>query len=154
MKFCTVKKLKKIFLILLFINLAISAFPQEKKENIDTKISGFRFYLTDKYGKQKGIINGLKADFISPDEIEIKEAKAQLTDIGKFPVILQTPYCVFIKSKEKITTEKKITIKTKGINIEGKGMEWELKKKVLIIKKNVVVNIERNAVNKISGNEN
>ncbi len=144
---CTKIKYHFVFLVGILITFLLSslsmAYSEEEKKEIDTKISGFRFYLTDKYGKQRGIINGFKADFISPNEIEIKEAKAQLTDVGKNPIILQTPYCVFIKNKAKVVTDKEVTIKTKGIKIIGKGMKWDLEKKILIIEKNVVVNIKR-----------
>lgn len=128
-----------VFSLAAFLILA-RAFSEEE---VETKIGGFRFYLTDDSGKQKGIVNGFKADFISPDEIEITDASAQITDIGKHPVIVQTPTCVFVKSQSKIVSQLPVVIKTVGVEINGIGMEWEFDKKTLTIKKDVIVDIAK-----------
>ena len=110
-------------------------------EEVDTKIGGFRFYLTDDNGKQRGVVNGFKADFLSPDEIEITDASAQITDLGKHPVLIQTPSCVFIKSKSQIVSKLPVVIRSVGVEINGIGMQWSFDKKILIIEKDVIVDV-------------
>jgi hypothetical protein len=112
-------------------------------EEADAKIGGFRFYITDEDGKQRGVVNGYKADFLSPDEIQITDASAQLSDMGKKPVLIQTPVCTFIKSKSEIVSQNSVFIKTEGIEISGTGMQWSLDNRTLIIEKDVTVEIER-----------
>ena len=113
-------------------------------EEVDTKVGGFRFYLTDDDGKKRGVVNGHKADFISPDEIEITDASAQITDLGKHPVLIQTPNCIFIKSASKIVSELPVVIGTVGVEINGIGMDWSFDKKTLIIHKDVIVDLAKN----------
>ena len=117
---------------------------QGSSEEVDTKVGGFRFYLTDDNGKKRGVVNGHKADFISSDEIEITDASAQITDLGKHPVLIQTPSCIFIKAESKIVSELPVVIGTVGVEINGIGMDWAFDKKTLIIHKDVIVDIAKN----------
>ena len=112
-------------------------------EETESKIGGFRFYITDDNGKQKGVVNGFKADFLSPNEIEITDASARITDIGKIPILIQTSSCIFIKDKSHIVSDRPVVIKTEaqGVEINGIGLEWSLEKKILIIKKDVIVDV-------------
>jgi hypothetical protein len=136
---------KKVFLYLLcfffFSMIPLPSIPDE--EQTDSKISGFRFYLTEDDGKQKGVVAGTKADFLSPDEIEITDAKAEILDL-KNPLLVQTPKCTFYKSKGQMVSSLPVTIKTIGAEINGIGMLWSFEEKKITIKKDVLVDIARN----------
>ena len=132
-------KNKLFFLAAILFVSASMLWKSAVSEEIDTKIGGFRFYLTDDDGTQRGVVNGFKADFVSPDEIEITDASAQITDLGKHPVLIQTPSCIFFKSRSEIKSELPVVIRTVGVEINGIGMQWQLEKKILVIEKDVIV---------------
>ena len=145
----TDKYIKAVFLLIpiLFIAVCLScAFGIA--DQADAKIGGFRFYITDDDGKKKGVINGLKADFISSDEIEITDAVAEITDIGKHPVIINTPKCTFVKSSSSIVSDLPIIIQTLGIEINGTGMNWTLEDKKITVLKDVIVDVLKNVQEK------
>jgi hypothetical protein len=118
-------------------------------EEADAKIGGFRFYITDDDGTQRGVVNGYKADFVSPDEIQITDASALLSDMGNTPVLIQTPVCTFIKSKSEIVSQSSVFIKTEGIEINGIGLQWSLDKRILTIGSDVSVELEKGLPEKV-----
>ncbi|MCK5706048.1 MAG: hypothetical protein KAI43_00240 [Candidatus Aureabacteria bacterium] len=133
-----------IFLVIFSISTVFILHLSFAADNVDAKIEGFRFYLTDDDGQPKGVIKGYNANFISPDEIEITDSSAQITDISKHPILIQTPKCIFIKSKSKIISDLPVVLRSLGIEVNGIGMEWSFAEKKIIINKEVIVDVAKN----------
>ena len=134
-------KIKQVFLFLAFFDLwmILPAF--------NGTLENFRIPLLSEQMQEEGAFSGKKAVFLDSRHIAITGAQVFFKDANlQRQWQIKTEYCLFDKEGKTILSDVYSTIESDGIFIDGDGMDWNLNKKVIVIDKNVTVDIRKNSL--------
>jgi hypothetical protein len=120
-------------------------FPFDAPFALEGTLRDFRIPLLDESFENRGNIHGASARFINPHTLEIHKADASyfIPEMSRTWRFL-TESCFFDKNRNQIFTERHAVIKSKGIHIDGRGLEWRFDEGILTIASDVTVDIDKN----------
>jgi hypothetical protein len=100
---------------------------------------GFVFSSTKKSGKIEWKIEGSVATFVTPTNIEIKNARAIYYPDDGTNVVATSAKALLNKETKQVHTDEFVTIVTENSITTGTGMEWDQAAKKASLKKDVKV---------------
>lgn len=100
---------------------------------------GFTFNSTKKDGRLEWKVEGSAASFVTPDIIEIKNARAIYYAEDGTNAVATSSKALLHKDSRRVTTDEFVTIATQNAVTTGTGLEWDQEKKQATLHKDVKV---------------
>ncbi|MBN2145277.1 MAG: hypothetical protein JW774_11700 [Candidatus Aureabacteria bacterium] len=143
---------------LILIAALMSVLLMVKAGEMEGVIKDFKIPLLSAENTPSGFISGKTAEFVDENIIEITKAYAVFTTplSVKRKWALKCGQCSYNRKDSSVSTKDPAYLESKGIQIEGDGLDWQSDWNCLVFRKNVMVTIDKDkfqAVKSTQGKE-